>query len=299
MKTKKASGRPPKLSSTHSGEISKIISQNRRLSLDQLRLKCATVAPKVSLKTFRLFLHGDGYKRYIALRKPLLGPRERRLRRRWHRLTRQVNMDAVIFTDEAQVCIGKQGRIYVTCKANERLQPACLAPKIRKSPGIFVWAGIWYNGRTPLIRLDLSQSESKRKGFNSELYKQQVIRPHLGPAFKRLNNNWRAHGGAWVMEDGSRIHFKPICRAEKGRWNMRCLYHPPNSPDLNPIEHAWAELKRLIALEQPPPHNIEELWEVAQRVWQAMPTEFFNKLIETMRLRRRDVRKNLGGATRF
>lgn len=230
MKTKRASGRPPKLSSVHTPRITKIISQNRRLSLEKLRLKCATVAPEVSLKTFRLFLCRSGYKRYIAVRKCFLGPRERRLRRRWLRLTRNVNMDAVIFTDEAQVCVGKQGRIYVTCKASERLQTDCLAPRIRKAPGVFVWAGIWYNGRTPLVKLDLSQSDSPKGGFNSKLYKEQVLRPHLGPTFKRLNNNWRGQGGAGVMEDGNSLHFKSICMAEKGRWNMRSIYHPPPTP---------------------------------------------------------------------
>ncbi|TXT04334.1 hypothetical protein VHUM_04221 [Vanrija humicola] len=299
MKTKHAGGRPPKLSSLDSPKIEQVLKENRRLSLKNLALKCATVAPPVHFSTLRRFLKSEGYKRRLAHRKPLLGIRERRLRRRWHYKTRGLDWRSVIFTDEAQVCASNKGRIWVTCKDNERFLPDFLAPRVPKDVSVLVWGGIWHGGRTPLVRISTSSSAGKRKGFTGELYRHQILKPHLGPAFLRLNNDWRAYGGARVLEDGNRIHFTRFCRAEKGRFNIKGLFHPPNSPDLNCIEHAWAELKRRLNLIEPCPGTKDQLWEAAQRVWTEIPLQFINNLVLSMKKRRNTIRHNLVGPTTY
>lgn len=78
-----------------------------------------------------------------------------------------------------------------------------------------------------------------------------------------------------------------------------CWSTPPYSPDLNCIEHAWAELRRRLSLVEPRPRNIDELWEAAQQVWDEIPASFFKKLVRSMRDRWVAVKKAKGGATRY
>ncbi len=41
----------------------------------------------------------------------------------------------------------------------------------------------------------------------------------------------------------------------------------PQSPDLNPIEHLWGQLKRKLGEYEEPPASIQELWTRVQKEW--------------------------------
>ena len=43
---------------------------------------------------------------------------------------------------------------------------------------------------------------------------------------------------------------------------------PSSSPNLNPIEHLWAHLKRVLAKYPDPPRGINELWERVEAEWE-------------------------------
>lgn len=71
---------------------------------------------------------------------------------------------------------------------------------------------------------------------------------------------------------------------------------PPQSPDLNVIENLWDELKRRISFSKPA--TLEELWEIAQREWEAIPNETIIKLYDSMPRRVSAVLGNKGGNTK-
>jgi hypothetical protein len=76
--------------------------------------------------------------------------------------------------------------------------------------------------------------------------------------------------------------------------------HPPNSPDLNCIEHAWAELKRRINELEEIPKGKDALFDVAQRIWDEMGNEgYFKKLVDSMPARIRTVVEVQGRATKW
>lgn len=74
---------------------------------------------------------------------------------------------------------------------------------------------------------------------------------------------------------------------------------PAQSPDLNPIEHAWDMLQRRVLRENPQFQNQEELFAALNAVWIAIPQEDLDHLILSMSRRCRAVINSRGGHTRY
>ena len=81
-----------------------------------------------------------------------------------------------------------------------------------------------------------------------------------------------------MMEDNAPPHKKkciPI-REEPG---MKCHQHPPNSPDLNPIENIWANMKHIISKEY---SHIMFQKEVLVSLWNDFGDHELEHLVESM-----------------
>ncbi|KIJ09617.1 hypothetical protein PAXINDRAFT_87233 [Paxillus involutus ATCC 200175] len=74
---------------------------------------------------------------------------------------------------------------------------------------------------------------------------------------------------------------------------------PAQSPDLNPIEHAWGYLKRRLAEHEHPPNGMEQLWERIEVEWNKIPAAMCQGLIESMPRRVKAVLKAKGGSTKY
>lgn len=79
------------------------------------------------------------------------------------------------------------------------------------------------------------------------------------------------------------------------------LNSPPQSPDLNPIEHLWEELDRRIRL----PHirckitNKETLKTELLAAWNAIPPTITRNLVQSMQKRLQAVITTNGGPTKY
>jgi transposase len=101
-----------------------------------------------------------------------------------------------------------------------------------------------------------------------------------------------------VMEDNAPVH-KGVCIPVRQKLKMQTLTHPPNSPDLNPIEHIWAHMKLRIAEEYAHITSQAEMKQVVQEMWDAFGDDQFNALIESMPARIEAVIKAKGGSTKY
>ncbi|KAJ1303772.1 hypothetical protein OPQ81_008195 [Rhizoctonia solani] len=84
------------------------------------------------------------------------------------------------------------------------------------------------------------------------------------------------------MHDNATPHKAKITLKWLEEHGIECLEWPANSPDLNPIENLWAELKRKLGEYKEPPNGILELWERVQAVWDQFAPAYCQKLIESM-----------------
>jgi transposase len=77
------------------------------------------------------------------------------------------------------------------------------------------------------------------------------------------------------------------------------LEWPAQSPDLNPIEHLWATLKRRLNKYETPPNGMLEFWDRVQDVWNAITREDCMRLVESMPRRVESVIKAGGWWTKY
>ena len=78
---------------------------------------------------------------------------------------------------------------------------------------------------------------------------------------------------------------------------VQTLDFPPYSPDLNPIENLWNDLKRRV--EQHNATDIEQLEQHLGDEWQATSTDFLANLVDSMPSRCKAVIASEGHLTKY
>lgn len=121
----------------------------------------------------------------------------------------------------------------------------------------------------------------------------------LKKAWDGMRSRWRGYAGrSYILEDGNRIHAGKGNRKWRDDRGWAFLPHPAYSPGLNPIEHAWAKLKRRLGLLPERPRGKEALAAKLKEIWDEIPNSFFAALMESMPRRLCAVLRSYGGATK-
>lgn len=81
--------------------------------------------------------------------------------------------------------------------------------------------------------------------------------------------------------------------------DINILDWAPQSPDLNPIEHLWQHVKQRLGEYSTMPKGVWEIWERVAEVWNEIPPEVCQNLIESMPRRLEAVIKAKGGHTKY
>ena len=202
-----------------------------------------------------------------------------------------VDWQRVIWTDESSVEIGLESRkCTVWRRVGERYRKDCLVPTFKSGrQSLMVWGCISYGKRGPLVRIP----SDKRKGPD---YVDIIL---AGPLWDYYVERFNAMGAALVMEDGAPVHRAKVAKAFRTQNCMESIPHPPQSPDLNPIEHVWKRLKVLVNKRPTRPRNLDELWLALQEEWLKIDIDFINSLIDSMPRRVKAVYKAKGLSTKY
>ncbi|GBL92776.1 hypothetical protein AVEN_4491-1 [Araneus ventricosus] len=77
------------------------------------------------------------------------------------------------------------------------------------------------------------------------------------------------------------------------------LNNPPNSPDLNPMEHIWDVMERQLRAQTPPCPNISTLRDRCLDIWYNLSPVMYQKLVASITRRVAAVLKAKGGTKRY
>jgi len=174
-------------------------------------------------------------------------------RAEWREAQRDFNADRLVFIDETWASTN-MARIRGRAPRGERLRMAI--PHGHWKTTTFI-AGLRHSGMVAPMVLD-----GPINGIAFQAYVDQVLVPDLRPGDIVVMDNLGSHKGAGI-------------RAAIEAAGASLLYLPPYSPDLNPIENAFAKLKAM--LRKAAERTIEGLWSSIGRWIDAFtPTECAN-----------------------
>ena len=105
----------------------------------------------------------------------------------------------------------------------------------------------------------------------------------------------------------------PLLSAKNRKWRLQfisdwflehnneftLLKWPPQSPDLNPIEHLWDVVERVIQIMDVQPTNLQQLRDAFMSIWSKISEECFQHLVESVPQRIKAVLNAKGGPTRY
>ncbi|UYV61211.1 K02A2.6-like [Cordylochernes scorpioides] len=227
-----------------------------------------TLDHSISTRTISRRLVANGLHSCRPLRRLPLTPSNRRQRLEWCRArsTWMTEWHRVVFSDESRFCLSSDSRrVRVWRRRGERSNPAAIVerPTVRQR-GIMVWGAIEYDSRSPLLRIQGTMTAQR--------YVDDVLRPVTLPYLQGVPN-------ALYQQDNARPHTARI--SQQALQDVQMLPWPPYSPDLSPIEHVWDIIgRRLHAL--PQPRSEDELWQMVEREWRAIPQDAIRTLIDSL-----------------
>lgn len=199
---------------------------------------------------------------------------------------------SILFTDESRMCLhgnDRRGRVYR--RPGERFSQCCFAETVAYGGGsVMMWAGISTEGRTELVFVP---GGGRRGGLTAQKYVEDILLEHVVPYAGYIGENFL------LMHDNARCHTSRVTRQFLQEVEIDTMVWPALSPDLNPIEHLWDELKRRVRARDIAPSSIVELKTALEEEWQAIPQNNLKKLIRSMKNRMQAVIRARGGNTKY
>jgi hypothetical protein len=156
-----------------------------------------------------------------------------------------------------------------------------------------IWGGISVEERTEAVFIVGAARGRNRRSFTAARYVGEILADHVVPYAGFVGDQ------SMLMHDNAKPHTARITREYLVEVGLRVLEWPACSPDLNPIEHLWDELKRRVRAGVPVGMSIPELMVAVEEEWHNIPQERIVNLIRSMPNRMKAVVRARGGNTRY
>lgn len=293
LNCKKSPGRPRSLSIRDERHLVRKMISSPFVSAKSLAKEISMEwGREISPDIVRNTLYRNGFHARKPIKKPLLtrNHRQRRLTFARDHVTKSLDFwKKIIFSDETPFVIfpTKSGQ-WTWRRPHEEFQPRNIIPTVKHGGGTLqVWACMSYQGIGFMTKLD--------QGLDSILYL-EILKDELLKSKKLFFGRSKDF---IFQQDGAGVHTAHVVKEWFRKEKISLLPWPPQSPDLNPLENLWADLKRRVMRRGKDITSKEGLWDAIQDEWEKTDPLFCQNLIESMPQRLKEVIKARGGSTHY
>ena len=242
----------------------------------------------VSTNTISRVLKRHGLKSYVARKKPCISKKNCALRLKFAKEYVSKDDDFwknVIWTDESRFCLRSDNRkANIIRSVGEALNSRNTVKTFKHSSSIMVWGSFSFHGVGNLAEIDGKMDAVKFVNILEQNVIDSVAKMNMRRNFVLQMDNDPKHTSKRARQT-----------CQKHHWNL--LPHPPQSPDLNPIEHLWDELDRRV--KKPDRINLGIFRSKLFEEWEKLPKSVLEKLVNSLKRRLQAVIQAKGMNTRY
>ncbi len=169
------------------------------------------------------------------------------------------------------------------------MDPSCLVSTVQADGGgVMVWGIFSWHTLGPLVPIEHQLNATAYLSIvaNHVHHFMTTVYPSSTGYFQQDNTQYYK---AQIISDWFLEHDN----------EFTLLKWPPQSPDLNPMEHLWDVLEREIWIMDVQLTNLQQLQDAIMPIWTKISDKHFQHLVESIPRRIKEVLKAKGGPTQF
>lgn len=246
----------------------------------------------VSTRTIRRKLQDSGFRAKEKVKKPKFSQKNIKERYSFAKRYKDWTIEdwkRVIWSDETKINrFQSDGKAWCWKHKDESLKPHHVKQTVKHGGGnIMIWGCMTWNGVGFMCKIN--------ETMNQKIYA-EILQGELLDTINHFKLNPKE---IYFQHDNDPKHTARSVKDWLLSQDFETIEWPSQSPDLNPIEHLWVEVKRKLRQLPEPPKGICDLWEHVQDIWNEIRPETCQNLIESMPNRIKAVLKAKGRWTRY
>ncbi|KAL0163166.1 hypothetical protein M9458_042562, partial [Cirrhinus mrigala] len=246
-------GRLAKLNYRGRRALVREVKKNTKITMAELQRCSREMGESCRKSTITAALHQSGLYGRVARRKPLLSARHMKAR-----MDSKMVRKKILWSDETKIeLFGLNSKRYVWRKSGTAHHLSNTVLTVKHGGGsIMLWGCFSASGTGQLVAIEGKMNVAKYRDILDENLLQSAQDLRLGRRFT-------------FQQDNDPKHTAKITKEWLHNNSVTVLEWPSRSPDLNPIEHLWRDLK--MAVHQRLPSNLKELERICKEEWQRIP----------------------------
>lgn len=263
------------------------VDRNKGTNSKRIKFDLSVADIEVSRETIRRRLRSQGYRARTRRIVPMISKNNKKKRFQYAKDNidqPQSHWKNMMFVDEKKFdLIMKPRRGYVWRKDNTALDNGNTDQNMR-SQSIMVWGSFGHKGVGKLVFIDSTMTAIRYR---------DLLKKHLRASARKIG----LKKGWILLQDNDPKHKSKIVQSELQSMGIKSIKHPPQSPDMNPIENLWDLVERAIPVSKR--SNLVTFENAILEAWNNISVEICNTYAISMSNRISELYRARGSNTSY